>query len=796
MIKKALKFNEMCELYSPTEIPKASGFLWNDRMMIHMNCRGYAVAQFMQPEPAKYAHGPALEATTFMQPEQPYFTHHPGRFIYVKDEENGVVFSVPYEPTRSPLHSYIFRVEKSMLSWQVELDGISIEFSLSLSEEDAVELWKIKVLNKSGRNRAISIYPYFTVGYMSWMNQSAKYNTDLGGIVCSSVTPYQKYTDAKKIMSLKDQTFLIGDREPDAFETRQETFEGEGGLFNPTAICGEYLSNGEANYEMPLAVFQYRLAMKDKEEETFRLLFGPSKNIDEIQILKKKYFEKDMVTGLVGFDKAVVDYKTYIEKGQGCLKIRTPDKHFDSFVNHWLPRQMYYHGISNRLSTDPQTRNYLQDNMGMSYILPEIARKAFITALSQQSKTGSMPDGILLNDKAELKYINQVPHTDHCVWLPICISAYLDETGDTAFLNEKIHFSDSLEQVSVLEHVNMAMEWLIKSCDERGLSYINQGDWCDPMNMVGYKGKGVSGWLTLATAYALKLWAGICLIMKKEDLATKFKDAAMDMNNAINKFMWDGNWYARGITDDGVSFGIEKDKEGKIYLNPQSWSILSGAADRSKQKVILDAVETYLDTPYGMQMLSPAYTSMREDVGRITQKFPGTAENGSVYNHAGIFYIYSLYSIGEKNKAFNQLKKMVVGPDEKDMIKRKQLPTFIPNYYRGAFSQIPEVSGQSSQLFNTGTVQWYYRCLVEGLFGLKGSAEGLVINSQLPDIWDQVTVERSFRGANFIIEYIRTMEVTILEIYLDGQRIKGNVIHGITKGKTYKVMVKIPSINI
>ena len=46
--------------------------------------------------------------------------------------------------------------------------------------------------------------------------------------------------------------------------------------------------------------------------------------------------------------------------------------------------------------------------------------------------------------------------------------------------------------------------------DARGLSYIAQGDWCDPMNMVGYQGRGVSGWLSVATAYALQLWASIC----------------------------------------------------------------------------------------------------------------------------------------------------------------------------------------------------------------------------------------------------------------------------------------------
>ncbi len=37
---------------SATHLPNASSFLWNKSMMIHMNCRGYATAQFMQPEPA------------------------------------------------------------------------------------------------------------------------------------------------------------------------------------------------------------------------------------------------------------------------------------------------------------------------------------------------------------------------------------------------------------------------------------------------------------------------------------------------------------------------------------------------------------------------------------------------------------------------------------------------------------------------------------------------------------------------------------------------------------------------
>ena len=240
---------------------------------------------------------------------------------------------------------------------------------------------------------------------------------------------------------------------------------------------------------------------------------------------------------------------------------------------------MFYHADVNRLSTDPQTRNYLQDNMGMSYIRPQVARDAFVHALGQQEASGAMPDGILLNDEAELKYINQIPHTDHCVWLPVCLQAYLDETGDDALLDVPVAGVNDGQTLSVFERISGAMRWLLQARDERGLSFIAQGDWCDPMNMVGYKGRGVSGWLSVATSYALALWSGVCERRGEAGLAQAFRAGAAEINAAVNRHLWDGRWFARGITDDDVVFGIARDSEGRIFLNPQSWAILAGAAD-------------------------------------------------------------------------------------------------------------------------------------------------------------------------------------------------------------------------
>ena len=403
-----------------------------------------------------------------------------------------------------------------------------------------------------------------------------------------------------------------------------------------------------------------------------------------------------------------------------------------------------------------------------------------------------MPDGILLAEGATLKYINQIPHTDHCVWLPVALELYLGETADYDVLWQEIEAKCG-DKYTVFDRFSRAMDWLVSARDEYGISYLAQGDWCDPMNMAGIKGKGVSGWLTVATAYAVKLWASVCEQAGKAEVAAQYREKAESVNKDARTHLWEGNWFLRGITDDGTLFGVSSDREGRIWLNPQAWSILSGAATPEHTAKMLPAVEEQLETPYGVAMFAPPYTGMREDIGRVTQKFPGNGENGSVYNHAAVFYIHSLYSIGETDRAYRLLRQIIPGPSEEDYLQRGQLPTFIPNYYRGAYHTLPRTAGRSSQLFNTGTVSWAYRCFVEGLCGLRGDAEGLCVQPQLPSQWDGIKVERLFRGAKFIVD-MRRADVETVTVTIGGETLPEPRITNIKQGETYELSVALPRV--
>ncbi len=755
------------QLTDPLIAPKASSFLWNNNMMLQVTCRGYATAQFMQPEPAKYAHGPMLAAKTFMQPEHPYFAHHPGRFFSIKDHDDNSLWSAPYEPVRAPLDTFRFEPGLSDIRWCVIKDNVQLDITVSLASDASVERWHVVLTNLSASAKRLSFTPYFPVGYSSWMNMSADYLPSLNCVVARCVTPYQKLEDYSKQKYFKDLTFFMASEAPDSWSARLQAFEGEGGLHNPDALKQGALDNQPAVYECPACVMQYQLSLTAGEHRSFTFLFGPAQSDEDIEALAQNYLPREKIS------QDQRSYHDSITKNVGKFILTSPDDEFNHFVNYWLPRQLQYHGDSQRLSTDPQTRNYLQDAMGMAYLDPKKTRSALLTALGQQKSSGQMPDGILLRDDAELKYINQIPHTDHGVWVIICLQAYLNETADYSLLWQEVAFTDTTHSATVFQHVCLSLDWLLADRDQRGLSFIAQGDWCDPMNMVGPKGIGVSGWLTQALAYALKLWVPICELIEQTDMADLYRKQLNHLHTVINTYLWDGQWYLRGYTDDNRPFGSHKDQEGKIFLNTQSWALLSGAASEKQKTDLLQAVHEQLDTPYGPMMNAPAFTHMHEDIGRVTQKFPGSAENGSIYNHAAMFWCAGLFAARETERAFEVIDAMIPLERNEGLSRRGQLPVFIPNYYRGAFYQYPGYTGLSSHLFNTGTVAWYYRLLIEELAGLTGNEHGFCVQPTLPANWPEMKVTRIFRSCTIHLTVRRDTTLEQDELWLADNKIAG-----------------------
>ena len=90
-------------------------------------------------------------------------------------------------------------------------------------------------------------------------------------------------------------------------------------------------------------------------------------------------------------------------------------------------------------------------------------------------------------------------------------------------------------------------------------------------------------------------------------------------------------------------------------------------------------------------------------------------------------------------------------------------------------------------------MSWFYRCLVEGFFGVKGDRHGLVIQPQLPSHWSQVKITREFRGATFRIAMRREAGSAQITVTVDGQAVSSNRVTSIQAGRTYHVEVSVPA---
>ncbi|XHR30964.1 MAG: GH36-type glycosyl hydrolase domain-containing protein [Chthoniobacteraceae bacterium] len=746
-------------------LERADSHLFNDTMEIQMDQRGKCRARFMQPNSTPYC--------------------EPLRSFYLRDDATGEFWSVPFEPVQAEPQKFEFSPGLTDIQWWVTVNEIEAWIRVTIPREDQVELWTVTITNRSSKPRTVSLYPYFPVGQLGWISQISKYEPELGGIVVDYFPYYVKVEDYYKLRNRKNSVFCVADRRPASAETNHREFLGGNGPHNPAGLHLPNLGGNEAHYEPSVIVMQYPLSLASQETDTLNFVFGPAKDRNDIERLIGTYLSGD------GVEKSIAKVQAYLESIRPAIHVETPDSDFNHFINYWLPQQIHFCGGILRMEGDPCVRNAYQDAMGATFILPRKARYWFYTICAHQHTDGSMPHGAPLADGVDVFLINTIPHRDMNVWPPLAISYYMKETGDMSILDEYVGFKDGDEKASVFEHVCRGLEWQLGDRTERNLCRLGQGDWDDPLNMAGWKEKGESVWLTEALAIALDTWAEVAEQIGDKKRAARYRDEAAVSRATINQLAWDGSWYARGTTDDGLWFGTKQDTEGKVFLNAQSWAMICGAVDSPKRvNDCVQAVNEYLMSPSGPMTMGPAFTHMREDIGKITQKTPGTAENGSVYAHAAAFYAYGLFRVRRGEEGFRVLRMLMVGTEENPLARAQQLPLYFPNYFRGIASG--KTAGRSSCNWGTGTVAWFYRTVIGELLGIRGEFGGLRIDPQLPKAWDQVSVRRKFRESEFEISIKKSATVENIQITLDSEILPGNIIPAQEPNSKHAVQVLIP----
>jgi cellobiose phosphorylase len=364
------------------------------------------------------------------------------------------------------------------------------------------------------------------------------------------------------------------------------------------------------------------------------------------------------------------------------------------------------------------------------------------------------------------------------LWLPFVTLHYLMETDDFECLEQVIPFYDESE-ATLREHCLRALRVAISRRSPRGLPLILDADWNDGMNAVGIGGQGESIWMAHFLYYLLTRWAQLPGI--DENIHQSFEREAEALRTATNQYGWDGEWFWRASTDQGDLIGSQHSPEGKIFLNAQTWAVLSGITSPERANRALQSAREQLYQPYGALLLAPAYTIPNPQVGYLTRYAPGLRENGGVYFHAACWAVLAERKLHGPQAAYDLWKTMApilrgLNPDD-----YQAEPYVTPGNVDGPLSPYP---GRAGWTWYTGSGQWLLRVMVEGVLGIEAHLNGLRVSPGLPAEWTEFSVQRPFRGAVYRITVRRAQTGEQPGCQVNGQPWQGEFLPLAGSGQT------------
>lgn len=672
---------------------------------------------------------------------------HTPRAVYIRDNESGNFWSAGYHPCCVEADSFECRHGLGYSKLITSTNGIRIAFRVFVPQSDSAEIWSLSVTNACDKERDISLFTTsdikldgasFPYGYLSSLR--GQYLPD-PGLLFFQNTSYN-------VVKEKYSAFMASNRPANGWETGRAAFLGRyRNLARPERVESGQLGNGIASVEQLFAALQHNLHLKPGETTDIHFVIGVVKDLNEAKELCKRYGSSARITS--EFDAVVARSKQRVSG----LQLDTPDGDFNRLVNVWLKHQLHLMADWARFYFKGY-RDTCQDAAGMSVINPQRALQMLRTALTHQRSDGYCPRAFRVPGKevgaADKRY------ADSASWISHATDAILRETGDLSILDERIPYSDSGEG-SIWEHNVRAMEFLWADRSERGLSLIHDGDWCDLLDKVGPMGRGESVWMSFALARVLKLVGQFAVWRGDNGVAETCCARFSELSKAIRTHGWDGKHFLVAINDAGEPIGTERSEEGKIFINPQSWAMLSGVIDSEEYTRIAERIEPIVDTPVGPVHCWPAFTRYQEGIGQLSGTPPGFFTNGNVYCHASAFKVAADFEAGRNDKAFDTLMRIL--PHASRSEPYAQANGYVgPSALRGTFHV-------SDDPWRTGTVAWNFLNIVDKLLGFERTLNGVSFNPRLPTSWPSVRWKRPFRGTLFEIEIRKGTEAAL---YVDG----------------------------
>ena len=319
------------------------------------------------------------------------------------------------------------------------------------------------------------------------------------------------------------------------------------------------------------------------------------------------------------------------------------------------------------------------------------------------------------------------------------------EEGKLDYLDEVVAYYDG-GKGTVWEHINKSIDFTMNNLGKHGFPLMLSSDWNDMLYKVCREGRGKHMDIHAAWNGALQLAELAKLKGKNTEDTLKY----MRVKKLVNEIAWDGKWYRRCITDNGTFIGSEKEPQAKIWLNTQSWAVISGMGTPDRQKKAMDSVKEYLDTDLGIKKIHPAMKDYPSADDPLTYYNKGCGENGSIFCHANTWAVIAECMLGRAENAYKYYRQLLptVAQTKAGEWRYKAEPYI---YSSNIFGPESDKFGLANVSWLTGTAAWMYIAVTQYMFGIKPKWNGLEINPCLPKEMLPARVTRVFRGCRYEI---------------------------------------------
>ena len=723
----------------------------------------------------------------------------PGRYIYIRDNDSKDFWSASWQPVGKDLDSYKSECHHGTAYTRMIADysDIHSEALYYVPLNKSYEVWNLKVTNNSAvaRNLNITGYAEFTnnnnyeqdqvnLQYSLFITRTSFDKDRIRHTVHGNLDGLEDGDEVDNKLAL-DRIFALAGAPVASYCGDKEKFVGRYHSYaNPIGVMMGDLGNELSYNENGCGALTTVLTLQSGETKEIAFILGMKYKEEADQIIAG--YQDPAKTCAAELDELI----TYWHEKLSHFQVKTPSAEFNSMINTWNAYNCFMTFIWSRaasfvycgLRNGYGYRDTVQDIQGVIHLAPEMALEKIRFMLSAQvDNGGGLPLVKFTHNPGhedtpdDASYVQETGHpayrADDALWLFPTVYKYVSESGNLAFIDEVIPFANK-DEGTVYEHLKRAIDFSMNHLGPHGMPAGLYADWNDCLRL----GKdGESSFVALQFYFAMTILKKFAEYKNDAEYISYLDEKQKELGELIQKLCWNEDRFIRGFTERGEVIGKRTDNEANMWLNPQSWAVISGLATDEQADLALNMVYERLNTEFGAVLMDPPYHLEAFDGALAVIYNAGVKENSGIFSQSQGWIILAEALRGHGDRAFGYFMENAPAAQNDKAEVRKLEPYCYGQFTEGKAS--PHF-GRSHVHWLTGTASTVMVGCVEGIMGMRPDFGGLKVAPSIPKSWDGFEIEKDFRGKHLhiVVKNPDHVESGCKALTVNGKLMEGNYI--------------------